>query len=212
MSFVSGAAGTPGLRIGVAATADIKHVSDLTNLAVGERAFFGTCFKITTAAADNFVRPIHALSDSGTVPGGKLQYMLSYSQAGLRAYVAGANVDLGIIPVVGKIYEVGIEIVPNPTGATTLNIWVYNVTDDAIVVDGAAASITYAAWLAMVNGGGMINRAYAVDGTAPLTSAVVYRAYQGVVSTTSVSPRSAEEQFFTEARLMREAYVAAKLA
>lgn len=81
---------------------------------------------------------------------------LNSGGGGLRVIVAGVALPTGFVPTTNKIYAIGAHIVPNPAGLTKVNLYIYNVSDGAAVYDGSAFFGTYAAFVAMVNGGTMI--------------------------------------------------------
>lgn len=122
-----------------------------------EEFLVSTLYKVTVAPTGN-AEVIVAQSDSGAASG-KFQFgleQLNSGGGGLRVIVAGVALPTGFVPTTNKIYAIGAHIVPNPAGLTKVNLYIYNVSDGAAVYDGSAFFGTYAAFVAMVNGGTMI--------------------------------------------------------
>lgn len=163
----SGMAGVPGIKIGVAATGGVPHVNDLSTLPDDTEFLTTQIFKVESAALGANALTMACQTDSGVVLAtGKMQWAHIISNVGLAIYLAGSTVQTGWIPVQNKVYIIGVHFKPNVAGTSEVLLYAYNVTDSALVIDGASYNLTGRAMAAMVNGGTALGCGYNWTGQA----------------------------------------------
>lgn len=152
---------------------------------IGKEEFLVVVLFKATAALGGNSGVMAAQSDSGAVTNtGKLQWCLAVNNGGVQAYVNGVQFASGFNPVVGKIYAVGMHFVQDVTNKQTrVTLYVYNITDQAVVYDGVLFQLVYAAPTTLVNGGTEMGMPYNMTGFISPQNVRVY----GLVSFERIS-------------------------
>jgi len=171
----SGMGGIPGLKVGASATAIVPHVNELSTYPAGTEFIVTMAFQVKSGALSANDLTMACQTDSSIGPGsGKMQWAICISSAGIKMYLAGTNMNSGWVPTIDKVYTMGVHFKPNPAGTSQAALYVYNVSDGVLVLDGVLYTCAYRAFELMVNGGTALGAGYSWTGSAAPSGYRVY--------------------------------------